>query len=329
MENLHLFEIPWIVLLQKQGLDGLHFYRILSFLGAEVFYLLVPILLLGIDRSRGIAFTALLLLGNTISSLLKLGLHWPRPYWVDDRIIALTPLETSYGMPSGHALFAFSLWGFLALEYPRRGGFLLAMILASAVGLSRVYLGVHWPSDVLAGAALGCVILWIFRRSWPNIQPRLQRLSSRGAVLWSLFFSGSILGLNLLVCTLWAPDPDPASWKVNPVFARAIDPRSAGMLLGLGIGFTLARRAQRTALPNSTRARVIQTVLGAAGIGLLLVWMKSQLNKISPEWAAHTEFPRSFLAGLWLAHGAPWLRTQVGTPRRGVPVRPQPDGPQP
>jgi undecaprenyl-diphosphatase len=66
--------------------------------------------------------------------------------------------------PSGHATTAFALATLLSLWYPRwTGGFLA---LAIVVGWSRVVLGSHFPSDVLAGAVLGCTVVLGLSRVW-------------------------------------------------------------------------------------------------------------------------------------------------------------------
>lgn len=66
--------------------------------------------------------------------------------------------------PSGHATTAFALATLLSLWYPRwTGGFLA---LAALVGWSRIVLGSHFPSDVLAGAVLGCAVVLGLSRVW-------------------------------------------------------------------------------------------------------------------------------------------------------------------
>ncbi len=91
---------------------------------------------------------------------MKLAFVRPRPMlW--PRLIR----ETSYGFPSGHAMGSFVLYGFLAYvladRYPRqsRSIYGIAVGLISLIGLSRLYLGVHYPTDVLAGYAVG--FLWL------------------------------------------------------------------------------------------------------------------------------------------------------------------------
>lgn len=73
--------------------------------------------------------------------------------------------ETSYSFPSGHALGAMVLYGFLAYLVAQRFQlqkwlvYGIAVLLISSIGLSRIYLGVHWPTDVAAGYSIG--FLWL------------------------------------------------------------------------------------------------------------------------------------------------------------------------
>ena len=74
-------------------------------------------------------------------------------------------LPTSYSFPSGHAMSAMAIWGGLAAclmaLYPtaRRGILVAAIVLIFLIGTSRVYLGVHWPTDVMGGWLAGAPLL--------------------------------------------------------------------------------------------------------------------------------------------------------------------------
>lgn len=87
-------------------------------------------------------------------------------------------IETSYSFPSRHAVVAVALYGFIAVflarEYPEHARKIAAAatILILSIGFSRLYLGVHFPSDVIAGFALGGIWLligiWTVRKLSPT-----------------------------------------------------------------------------------------------------------------------------------------------------------------
>jgi membrane-associated phospholipid phosphatase len=68
---------------------------------------------------------------------------------------------TTYSFPSGHAATAFAILGSVGFYFRNNALLLFAFFLASLIGLSRIMLGVHWPIDILVGAALGWVCAWL------------------------------------------------------------------------------------------------------------------------------------------------------------------------
>lgn len=111
-------------------------------------------------RRRAMALFVLLALGGgqVLASLLKLGVDRPRPELVPHLVEVVT-----LSFPSGHAMGAALTYGTLGVLAagiaPNRAARIcllsLAVIATLLVGVSRVYLGVHWPSDVLAGWCAG------------------------------------------------------------------------------------------------------------------------------------------------------------------------------
>lgn len=120
-----------------------------------------------IRNSITVGFTGLFTL--VISRLLKDFFGHPRPSIYFSKILeipnAIIPipgveLTSSYtsSFPSGHTMAAFALYGLLAFSFKRTAIKILFLIIASLAGISRVYLGQHFLSDVVAGAFCGTLI---------------------------------------------------------------------------------------------------------------------------------------------------------------------------
>lgn len=112
-------------------------------------------------RLQALVFASTVLLAQIVSAGLKTWIDRPRP-----TIVAHLDLVYSSSFPSGHAMMTpvvyLTLAGILAAGERKRGEKVLllgsAIALTAAVGISRVYLGVHWPTDVLAGWTLGAAL---------------------------------------------------------------------------------------------------------------------------------------------------------------------------
>ncbi|HUZ83640.1 MAG TPA: phosphatase PAP2 family protein, partial [Gaiellales bacterium] len=89
-----------------------------------------------------------------LDAVLKALIDRPRPFVGDPAVHPLIARPHDPSMPSGHALTAFACATVIGLLVPPVR--LPAYGLAAAIAVSRVYLGVHYPSDVLVGAAIGC-----------------------------------------------------------------------------------------------------------------------------------------------------------------------------
>jgi len=111
-------------------------------------------------RRRLAALTTVVSVVGAVSMNAGLKLLFARP-----RPTVFPPItpETSYSFPSGHAVASAALYGLLAVflwRWGHRGWAVFSVLWVLLVGFSRIYLGVHYPSDVLASLALGSV--WLF-----------------------------------------------------------------------------------------------------------------------------------------------------------------------
>jgi undecaprenyl-diphosphatase len=107
---------------------------------------------------RILVFTAVCVyVADGIASLLKYAAHEHRP----DFPKALVSIPASHSFPSGHSATAFAGATALSFFVPRAApGF---VVLAAAIAYSRLYVGVHYPLDVLAGAAIGVATSLLLR----------------------------------------------------------------------------------------------------------------------------------------------------------------------
>lgn len=130
----------------------------LSFLGVSVFVIFI---IKSWKRAAPLLMTTMA--GAVVLNfVLKVSFGRVRPVPFFD-----TPLPDSYSFPSGHALYAVCFYGVLAWLVTARVQsnplriliWSLAVLLALLIGLSRIYLGVHYPSDVIAGFA--AAVIWI------------------------------------------------------------------------------------------------------------------------------------------------------------------------
>ena len=157
----------------RESIHGLASSRLTTIMRAASLYggptVLIPAGLVGAaaflikGRRRGALLTVVLLSGaGLLNGLLKFSFARVRPASYFDY-----PLPGSPSFPSGHALYAASVFGGLAVLLTARMQnrllqllvWVVAVSLILLVGLSRVYLGVHYPSDVLAGYAIG--VIWV------------------------------------------------------------------------------------------------------------------------------------------------------------------------
>lgn len=96
-----------------------------------------------------------------------------RPYDIRQGIELLISAPHDYSFPSGHTAASFAAAG--ALMFMKAKGRIPALILATVIGLSRLYLYVHYPSDVVCGAILGLICGFLgayFAREIPNLEKK-------------------------------------------------------------------------------------------------------------------------------------------------------------
>ncbi len=172
MGNVFYFQweadlIAWLQ--QNMGSAGTAAAKIASFIGGETMSLLLLIaMLFCYKKEAGKRVATTVLTASMWFPMIKNIVLRVRPYMVEelkDKIEVLQVVEADadkwdiiqqgFSFPSGHGATAVSLFGSIALEVRKRWMWTLAIILPLLIGFSRIAVGVHYPTDVLAGWAVG------------------------------------------------------------------------------------------------------------------------------------------------------------------------------
>jgi membrane-associated phospholipid phosphatase len=123
------------------------------------------------DKKTGEFLGLTLFLSQIVNSVVKISIQRPRPFEVDGAIVNLRDSTSSgYSFPSGHTQGAASVFGFVAFWLKKRWVTVVTIFIIVMVALSRMYLGVHYLTDVVAGGLLGLGIVYGLYRWQPHIK---------------------------------------------------------------------------------------------------------------------------------------------------------------
>ena len=310
--------IPIILYLQSLGEGFVGVMKLFTFLGNEEFYLILfPLLFWCIDNRLGFRAGMILLLSGCMNSYFKWIFRLPRPYWINDEVIAYTT-ETSFGAPSGHSQNAVAMWGLIAASIQKPWAWVAAIFLIFMIGLSRMVLGVHFLLDVITGWIIGAVLLWVFLRLEPYIYKWIADISLRKKVLISFLGSTGLIFAAMLILwglsfwevpNLWVQNAQlasPGAESITPLALSGVI-SNAAVLFGVSAGYSVMNQLGGFNTKGKITHQVVKYIIGI--IGVLMLWMG--LGFIFPEGETIISFIFRFvrygLVGLWISLGAPWI----------------------
>ncbi|WP_323896161.1 bifunctional NUDIX hydrolase/phosphatase PAP2 family protein [Aeromonas veronii] len=235
---LHQAEIPLMVRLQQWLGPDVWWLSVSNLFGSGGFQLaLIPLLLplLGWPRLRQLLF-AMLWLGLLVQAS-KEGIGWPRPFHLQPELA--THSAQGFGMPSGHTASALLFWGaLLGWLWPARRGlaYSLALLLALTTGLARVWLGVHFISDVAVGLLIGTLLL-AARPCWRADRQSAAwlLLIASALALGGLTQSAHLAGIGMAALGLWVGGLRSLTRGGYPPIVTGVVTLAGGALIGAGL----------------------------------------------------------------------------------------------
>ena len=263
----------------------------ISDLGSERGYIVLLLAIyLGYDAAIGRRIGVYLLLAFTINFHIKELFGTQRPFLVDEDVMRSSEENLGPSFPSGHAQASTVFWGYLATRVRRFWFWVVAVVLIALIALTRVYLGVHYPLDVVGGVLIGAALV---------VGARALDRAVRGVELapWLVFGLG--LSVPLLVNVVLPPPGD-----------------ESGLLMGALAAFLTAPVLYRHKAPREAWRKVL-----LVAIGIVIAFVILSLTSVAMPEDAKRHALWGFLRYLMLGWSglllAPWLGSMVGlAPRR-------------
>lgn len=269
-----LHDMDWVLPLRSDA--ATHLANAFTWLGYTNFFLIaLPLAYWLWDRERATRLTILIAITAVINGWLKDLWQDPRPdekYWLDERVTG------SYGRPSGHAQVAAAMWLWLAYELRRPWAWGAALVIVAGVSLSRLYLGVHDPDDVLTGIGLGLAGIFIFAwllsptfdvaRRWPAAL-HLAIIALAAVVLFYTWPNGEKPDATLTVLALLF------GWVAGADMDRRLAPEAPvlpawWLRIVMGAAGVVALFLLRDALMKAAATLALDASIAGYGIGAFL-----------------------------------------------------------
>ena len=285
MERVQQWGIDFILSVQQiQSPLTDNFFHAITYLGGARFLLFLIIFLIWcFDYKAGVRLIVLYALSFIINITLKDFFALPRPFEIDPNV--KIGRAGGYGFPSGHAQESIILLVGIAACIKKRWFWYVSTVLIVLIGFSRVYLGVHFPTDVLAGWVVGLCVLAVYFLIHPKVEARLEKQH---------VFMQTIVTL-----------------AVPPLFLYLSSGRSMvaalGIMAGVGFGAVVKARTFHFDGRGPVWMRCVRCFVGIAFIfGFLFLLRKIPFGRLSLSFSG-IGILFSTLIGLWISLGAPWL----------------------
>lgn len=285
--------------------------NVFTFLGKIEFYMIFITLIYWVINSQlGFRVFMILLTTDIFASAFKQLFHQPRPYWIGD--VRGMGVEESYGIPSSHASDSLSVWSYLAIKLRKAWLWITAVTLIFFIAFSRLYLGVHFPHDILFGWVIGLTVLIIFVRKEEKFSNWINTRGISYQVGFSFVISLLFIAIGYIVKALIAGSSDPSAWSQLSTEARSLTHyfTLAGAFFGAGAGYAYMKLLAPFKVAGSGLQRAGRYLVGIIGVFAILYGLDPLFSLIAADETALGYLLRYIRYGattFWVMLGAPWV----------------------
>ncbi len=267
------------------------FFQSITLLGEEeCYFAALPLILWSVEVSTAIRLVAFVLISHYCNLFMKELIQEPRPFLLNPSVQVIQ--VGGYSFPSNHAQTGLVLWMGLAMINTRKWLSICAALLVLLIGFSRVYLGVHFPSDILAGWLIGGFLLFVF------YQANLLVFTASIKKHWLMH---TLLAL-MLPALLLSLNPSPHNWAITAALSG-------------GWCGSVFRKTVLDYLPDKPGINGPALILAyGLGLGTVFLWLYGLkiLFAEFTEFALMLRFVRYWVTAFWTVAGVAWLLNQLG-----------------
>ena len=244
-------------------------FSLITKLGEETAFMAVAIIIFWcFSKKHGYYILSVGFVGTVVNQFLKLAFRIPRP-WVKDpsfTIVESARAEaTGYSFPSGHTQNSVGTFGALAYIFNKKWVRIVCIVICVLVPLSRMYLGVHTPLDVLVSIGVALALIFL-------IKPIFDKADEKPVIMFYFFGAMFLISLAFLFFVLFFPFPsdlDPHNYESGIKNACTLLGATGGFL----IAYPIEKKYVNFDVSGKWTTQIIKCVLGLAiviGIKTLL-----------------------------------------------------------
>ncbi len=252
MVNIDMLFLEWMTSLEGSVLTA--FLKLVSIIANETLYLIViSISYWCISKRKAFHMIVMLCFSGYIGIMVKEFMKIPRPYTYDGIEALYEKSAAGYSFPSTHVQLSTTFWGSFMILCKKRIVWIIGIIFIILVAISRLYLRVHWLSDIIGAVLFSVIVVYLYKKV-------TMELSDRKFILLQRI----ILAVSLIMYVMTS--------QVDNL-------KLLGVLTGSTIGIMLENHFINMNESNDFKMQVVKTVLG---LSIMLI-MQFILKKVIPD----------------------------------------------